>query len=288
MGQFGGDPVHIPCACDIGHGDGQRRSALGGAQFRHRLGFAPGTSRCMRQQDGSLQHDVRPGCEVFSQRAQFALGQPPQIGAAAEHRIQQRFVTGKRKKAWNKNCVSLGLASGFLEPLESTSIHLIHRGIAMLLKFFPDRTFEQADIDRYNKIFDFEFSRVRDFLLLHYTQTERKGPFWEHCRSIPFPDSLQEKVDLFRSHGRILREDTELFPVQSWLFVMIGQAIIPRSYDPLADSLDPAKIMANLDDIRSVVKRAVAAMPTHQAFIGANCSAEASASIASGLTVKSH
>jgi len=200
----------------------------------------------------------------------------------------QRFVTGKRKKAWNKNCVSLGLASGFLEPLESTSIHLIHRGIAMLLKFFPDRTFEQADIDRYNKIFDFEFSRVRDFLLLHYTQTERKGPFWEHCRSIPFPDSLQEKVDLFRSHGRILREDTELFPVQSWLFVMIGQAIIPRSYDPLADSLDPAKIMANLDDIRSVVKRAVAAMPTHQAFIGANCSAEASASIASGLTVKSH
>ena len=184
-----------------------------------------------------------------------------------------RFTTGKRKKAWNKNCVALGLASGFLEPLESTSIHLIHRGIAMLLKFFPDRNFEQADIDRYNKIYDFEFGRVRDFLLMHYTHTEREGAFWEHCRNIPLTDSLQEKIDLFRSHGRILREDTELFPVQSWLFVMIGQNIIPRGYDPMADSIDPQKIKANLDDIRAVVKRAADAMPPHQQFIDKFCSA---------------
>ncbi len=184
-----------------------------------------------------------------------------------------RFTTGRRKKAWNKNCVALGLASGFLEPLESTSIHLIHRGIAMLLKFFPDRTFEQADIDRFNKIFEFEFGRVRDFLLMHYTHTEREGAFWEHCRAIPLTDGLQEKIDLFRSHGRILREDTELFPVQSWLFVMIGQNIVPRGYDPMADSLDPQKIKANLDDIRAVVKRAADAMPTHQDFIDRNCSA---------------
>lgn len=185
-----------------------------------------------------------------------------------------RFTTGRRKKAWNKNCVALGLASGFLEPLESTSIHLIHRGIAMLLKFFPDRNFEQADIDRYNKIFDFEFGRVRDFLLMHYTHTERQGAFWEYCRTIPLTDSLQEKIDLFRSHGRILREDTELFPIQSWLFVMIGQNIVPRGYDPMADSLDPQKIKANLDDIRAVVKRSAEAMPTHQDFIDKNCSAE--------------
>ncbi len=182
-----------------------------------------------------------------------------------------RFTTGSRKKAWNKNCVALGLASGFLEPLESTSIHLIHRGIAMLLKFFPDSTFQKADIDRYNKIFDFEFGRVRDFLLLHYTHTERKGPFWEHCRNIPLTDSLQEKLDLFRSHGRILREDTELFPVQSWLFVMIGQNIVPQGYDPLADTLDPEKIKTNLKDIRAVVKRCADSMPTHQAFIAQNC-----------------
>ncbi len=183
-----------------------------------------------------------------------------------------RFTTGRRKKAWNKNCVALGLASGFLEPLESTSIHLIHRGIAMLLKFFPDRNFEKADIDRYNKIFEFEFGRVRDFLLLHYTHTEREGPFWEHCRNIQLTDGLQEKIELFRSHGRILREDTELFPVQSWLFVMIGQNIVPHGYDPLADSLDPQKIKANLDDIRAVIRKCAAAMPSHQEFIDKNCS----------------
>jgi len=186
-----------------------------------------------------------------------------------------RFTTGRRNKAWNKNCVALGLASGFLEPLESTSIHLIQRGIAMLLKFLPDRSFEPADIDRYNKIFEFEFGRVRDFLLLHYTQTERQGAFWEHCRSIPLTDSLQEKIDLFKSHGRILREDTELFPAQSWLYVMIGQAIRPRSYEPTVDTIDDAAIEANLNDIRAVVKKCVEAMPGHQDFIAQNCAAPA-------------
>jgi len=184
-----------------------------------------------------------------------------------------RFTTGRRNKAWNKNCVALGLASGFLEPLESTSIHLIQRGIAMLLKFLPDRSFEPADIDRYNKIFEFEFGRVRDFLLLHYTQTERQGAFWEHCRSIPLTDSLQEKIDLFKSHGRILREDTELFPAQSWLYVMIGQAIRPRSYEPTVDTIDDAAIEANLNDIRAVVKKCVEAMPSHQDFITQHCAA---------------
>jgi len=186
-----------------------------------------------------------------------------------------RFTTGRRNKAWNKNCVALGLASGFLEPLESTSIHLIQRGIAMLLKFLPDRSFEPADIDRYNKIFEFEFGRVRDFLLLHYTQTERQGAFWEHCRNIPLTDSLQEKIDLFKSHGRILREDTELFPAQSWLYVMIGQAIRPRSYEPTVDTIDDAAIEANLNDIRAVVKKCVEAMPSHQDFITQNCAAPA-------------
>jgi tryptophan halogenase len=186
-----------------------------------------------------------------------------------------RFTTGRRNKAWNKNCVALGLASGFLEPLESTSIHLIQRGIAMLLKFLPDRNFESADIDRYNKIFEFEFGRVRDFLLLHYTHTERQGAFWEHCRNIPLTDSLQEKIDLFKSHGRILREDTELFPAQSWLYVMIGQAIRPRGYEPTVDTLGDIAILNNLNDIRAVVKRCVDAMPSHQDFIDRNCAVTA-------------
>jgi tryptophan halogenase len=189
--------------------------------------------------------------------------------------VSLRFTPGRRRKAWNKNCVSLGLASGFLEPLEATSIHLIQRGIAMLLKFFPDLSFEQADAERYNKMLEFEFGRVRDFLLLHYTQTERKGAFWEHCRAIRLTDSLQEKIDLFRSHGRILREDTELFPIQSWLSVMIGQNIVPRRYDPITDSLDPLKVASKLDDIRSTVKVCAEAMPAHHDFIEKNCSAGA-------------
>jgi tryptophan halogenase len=192
-------------------------------------------------------------------------------GKALAEPLALRFTTGRRNRAWNKNCVALGLASGFLEPLESTSIHLIQRGIAMLLKFFPDRNFEAADIDRYNKIFEFEFGRVRDFLLLHYTHTERQGAFWDHCRNIPLTDSLQEKIDLFRSHGRILREETELFPAQSWLYVMIGQAIRPRTYEPTVDTIDEAAIEANLNDIRAVVKKCVDAMPSHQAFIDQNC-----------------
>jgi tryptophan halogenase len=187
--------------------------------------------------------------------------------------IALRFTTGMRRKAWNKNCVALGLASGFLEPLESTSIHLIQRGIAMLLKFFPDRNFEQADIDRYNRISEFETSRVRDFLLLHYTQTERQGAFWEHCRNNPLTDSLAEKIELFKSHGRILREDTELFPPGSWLYVMIGQAIRPRGYEPTVDTLSEQQIKTSLEDIRNVVNRCVSAMPMHQEFIDKNCRA---------------
>ena len=182
-----------------------------------------------------------------------------------------RFTPGRRRKAWNKNCVALGLAAGFLEPLEATSIHMIQRGIAMLLKFFPDRRFEAADIDRYNKVFAFEFGRIRDFLLLHYTQTRREGAFWDHCRAMPLTDSLQEKLDLFRSHGRILREDTELFPIQSWLSVMVGQGIVPRGHDPLINGLDPQKIMANLDGLRASVQACADDMPTHQAFIDRHC-----------------
>ena len=196
-----------------------------------------------------------------------------------------RFTTGRRRKAWNKNCVSLGLASGFLEPLESTSIHMIQRGISMLFKFFPTRQFEQADVDRYNKISEFEFGRVRDFLLMHYTHTEREGAFWSHCRNIPLTDSLKEKIDLFRSHGRILREDTELFPVQSWLFVMMGQSIVPRSYDPMVDTLDEPKIRATLEETYALVRQCAASMPMHQEFIDHNCAAGAvRRSLAAGLT----
>lgn len=180
-----------------------------------------------------------------------------------------RFTPGRRRKSWNRNCVALGLSAGFLEPLEATSIHLIQRGIAMLLKFFPDKTFAKAERDRFNATLGFEFERVRDFLVMHYRHTERPGAFWDHCRELPVPDSLRERLDLFASHGRILRDETELFPPQSWLSVMIGQNLIPRSYDPLADTLDAGAIDAKLDDIRERVRSSVAAMPAHREVVGA-------------------
>ena len=183
-----------------------------------------------------------------------------------------RFTTGRRNLFWNKNVVALGLASGFLEPLESTSIHLVQRGIAQLLRLFPDRAFEPADRDRYNKLLAHEFERVRDFLLLHYTTNEREDTaFWRFAKTLPHPDSLKERLDLFRGYGRILREDNELFPAQSWLFMYAGQGITPRRHDPLADTLDPAVVATTLENIKAVVTSCTNSMPTHQEFIARNC-----------------
>jgi len=121
---------------------------------------------------------------------------------------------------------------------------------------------------------EFEFARVRDFLLLHYAHTRRPSAFWEHCRAIPLTDTLQEKIDLFRSRGRILREDTELFPIQSWLSVMIGQNIVPRGYDPMTDGLDATKVIEKLEAIRAQVKQCAEAMSDHRDFIRQHCAAE--------------
>ena len=190
--------------------------------------------------------------------------------------LKLQFVTGRRKSFWTKNCVAIGLSAGFLEPLESTSIHLIQRGIAMLLKFFPDRNFHAADIDRYNKIFTFEYERIRDFLVLHYRFTERDdSEMWRYCRHVPLPDSLAEKIELFRSYGRILREESELFPLQSWLFVFVGQNVMPEGYDPMADGLPALRVVDNLADIRGVIQKCAQAMPLHETFIRENCAAEA-------------
>jgi tryptophan halogenase len=225
-----------------------------------------------------LQHRVGNGYVYCSEFLSDARAQEDLLanleGNAMAAPLPLRFSTGRRKLFWNRNCVAIGLSAGFLEPLESTSIHMIQRGVAMLLKLFPDRHFRSPDIDRYNKNFIFEFERIRDFLLLHYTTNERQdSEFWRYCRHIALPDSLQEKLDLFRSYGRIVREETELFPVQSWLYIYVGQNIVPSGYDPLADTLDPQLVQKNLDDIRAVIKRCAQAMPLHQDFISQNCSA---------------
>jgi tryptophan halogenase len=186
-----------------------------------------------------------------------------------------RFVPGRRNKAWERNVVSIGLASGFIEPLESTSIHLVQMGIAHLLTYFPAGGFESADRDEYNRIMKQEYEWVRDFIILHYKATERNdSPFWNYCREMEIPKSLQDRIDLFRTHGRVFREGNELFMKPSWLQVMHGQRIRPASYHPLTDLLDEKEIQAYLEEVEGVIKACVDVMPSHNQFIADNCAAK--------------
>lgn len=185
-----------------------------------------------------------------------------------------KFLTGHRKSFWNRNCVAVGLSSGFLEPLESTSIHLIQTAIARILNFFPHSGFDSADIAEYNTMTQTEYERIRDFLVLHYKVTERNdSPFWDYCRTMPVPDTLKRKMDLFQSNGRIVREGEELFAEVSWLQVMVGQRMSPRGYHPFANLLSEAQVAAYLQNVEQVVAKCVNAMPTQVDFINSHCAA---------------
>ncbi len=189
-----------------------------------------------------------------------------------------RFVTGRRKKFWNKNCVTLGLASGFLEPLESTSIHLVQSALAHFMTLFPDRRFSQTEIDQFNRVLTWEYERIRDFLILHYHATQRDdSPFWKYCREMSVPHFLQHKLDLFRERGRIFRENNELFNDTSWFAVMIGQNIEPRSYDPLVDVMSDEELRRRLAHIRDTISKSADVMPAHREFIANNCAANSAA-----------
>lgn len=186
-----------------------------------------------------------------------------------------KYTPGKRKKVWSRNCVAIGLSSGFLEPLESTSIHLIQTTVSRLIKFFPDRGFDQADIDEFNEEADFEYERIRDFLILHYKATERDdSAFWNYCRTMAIPDSLERRIALYRSHGRIIPKDKELFEVKSWLEVMHGQGIKARGYDPLVDLTDLDELLKILGNVEQVIQKCADIMPTHAEFIAKNCSSK--------------
>ena len=179
-----------------------------------------------------------------------------------------RFTTGMRKKFWNKNVVALGLASGFLEPLESTSIYLAQSGITRLLSLFPKRDFNPLLAERYNRESAFEYERVRDFLILHYNATERNDtPFWDDCRTMSIPDSLREAVELFRADGRYFRNGEDFFALPSWVQVMLGQRIMPQSYHPIVDEMPEDKLIEQVDGMRAMLAHAVASMPTHQEWI---------------------
>jgi len=193
--------------------------------------------------------------------------------ATAEPRIIP-FVTGKRKKTWNKNVVAVGLASGFLEPLESTSIHLIQTAISKIVTFFPNTGFSNADIDEFNAQMDFEVTRIRDFIILHYHLNQRTdSPFWERCRNMDVPDSLRRRMALYRENGRIFREASELFTEVGWLQVMHGQGLLAKAYNPLVDIYGESEVADFLRGVQEVIAACVDVMPTHADYIAAHCAA---------------
>ena len=184
------------------------------------------------------------------------------------------FTAGRRKLAWNRNVVSLGLSSGFVEPLESTSIHLIQSGIVKLLALFPDRRFDPVERDEYNRQMQDVYEDVRDFIILHYKATRRDdSDFWNYCRTMDLPDSLAAKLELWRAKGRLFREGRELFGTPSWVAVLLGQGIVPEAHEPAADALDPELIADALDKMRTSYRRMAEHMPMHGEFIARSCAA---------------
>ncbi len=193
-------------------------------------------------------------------------------GAALAEPKLLKFTPGRRRKFWNKNCVALGLASGFMEPLESTSIHLVQSGIDRLIKMFPDKGFSQVNTDEYNRQSIVEFARVRDFIILHYHANQRTdSQFWIDRREMSIPAELRRKMDLFADSGQIYRNAEELFTEVAWLQVMIGQHIVPNRYHPMAGQITQQQLEQFLEQLRQINHKAVSGLSSHRDFINKNC-----------------
>ena len=219
-----------------------------------------------------LQHRTGNG-HVFSSaytsedEAQEVLVANVEGAALAEPRLL-RFRTGMRKRAWSHNVVSLGLSSGFLEPLESTSIHLVQNGIQRLFALFPDWPINPRDREDYNRGMRELYEDVRDFVILHYKATQRDDtPFWRYVRDMDVPDSLARRIDQWERRGRVFRENAELFTLPSWVAVMLGQNIRPETHDPIADTLDPDKVRAAMQRMRSDYRATAERLPTQEQFM---------------------
>ncbi|WP_067732565.1 tryptophan halogenase family protein [Novosphingobium naphthalenivorans] len=179
-----------------------------------------------------------------------------------------RFQTGRRSQPWVDNVVAIGLAAGFLEPLESTSLHLIQTGIIRLLSWFPGKDFDPGSRYEYNRLSAREWEAVRDLLIFHYAASKREDtPFWRHCSKMPLPDSLTARIDLFRATGRVLEREGDVFGRDSWLAVMLGQGLVPTGRDTLADAVSPPDRMKVLAGMRDVIARTAGAMPAHSAAL---------------------
>ncbi len=185
-----------------------------------------------------------------------------------------KFKTGQRRRHWHRNCVAMGLSSGFIEPLESTSIHLIQRSIIRLMQMFPYDGIREPDVDEFNNQMQFEIENVRDFIVLHYHVTDRTDTaFWRHCRTMDIPDSLRHRIELFRQAGRVFKVPTELFGENSWIQVMLGQGLLPEQYHPIVNMMSDDELTQFLSGIHGAVGSFVSQLPEHQRFIDHYCKA---------------
>lgn len=221
-----------------------------------------------------LQHRTGNGyvycsAQISDDAAAAALRSELDAPASGEPRFL-RFTAGRRRRFWEKNVVAIGLAGGFLEPLESTSIHLIQAGVSKLIALFPDKRFDPVLAAEYNRLTAMQFEQVRDFIILHYKAVERGETLWRAAAAMPVPETLERKMALFRESGRIFRFEDELFGESNWLAVMLGQGVTPRRYDPMADALPFDAVERHLAAMRSAIAAATDAMPTHEDFLAAN------------------
>lgn len=193
-------------------------------------------------------------------------------GKPLKEPLQIKFKPCHRRQSWHKNCVAIGLASGFLEPIESTSIHLIQRGIIRLMQMFPTDGIQQSDINEYNQQTNAEAEHIRDFIILHYHVTNRQDtPFWQECRNMEIPASLRHRIDLFRETGRVFRIPNELFAENSWIQVMLGQGIMPQQHHQVADLMGDEELSGFLNAISSSVDKTVMQLPPHLDYVKQYC-----------------
>jgi tryptophan halogenase len=232
-----------------------------GWQFRIPLQHRTGNGHVYSSQFGTDEEAAETLLRTLDGRA---LGEPKML----------KFKTGKRKKLWDKNVIAIGLAGGFLEPLESTAIYLIQVGINRLMTLFPAAECDPALQRAYNDESQFEYERIRDFIILHYHATQRDDTeFWNYVRTMTVPDPLKSHMELFAANGQFLRNGTEFFSLTSWVQVMLGQGITPRSYHPAVDWVGDKDMLALVDHVEHVVASNVQLMPQHEEFVRRCCAA---------------
>jgi tryptophan halogenase len=254
--------IAVPCAYQ-GNPDPFTRSTAYAAGWQWRIPLQHRMGNGIVYSSAHLERDEAAGMLLANLEAE-PLAEPRHLS----------FTAGRRKLAWTRNVVSLGLSSGFVEPLESTSIHLIQSGIAKLLALFPDRGFNPVERDEYNRQMQAVFEDVRDFVILHYKATRRDdSEFWNYCRTMDVPDTLEAKLELWRAKGRLFREGYELFGTASWVAVLLGQGIVPEEQEPAAAAIDPDHAADALDKMRESYRSMAKHMPAHADFIAQACPA---------------